>query len=41
MVQGIIQINARVPAGASSGQVDVVLQVGSYSSPNTTTIVVQ
>ncbi len=41
MVQGVIQINARVPAAASSGQVQVVLQVGSYSSPNTASIIVQ
>ena len=40
-VQGLIQINVRVPAAASSGQVQVVLQVGSYSSPNTTSIIVQ
>jgi uncharacterized protein (TIGR03437 family) len=40
-VQGVIQINARVPASASTGQVNIVLQVGSYSSPNTTTVIVQ
>ena len=40
-VQGLIQINVRVPAAASSGNVQVVLQVGSYSSPNTTSIIVQ
>jgi len=41
IVQGLIQINVRVPAAASSGNVQVVLQVGSYSSPNTTSIIVQ
>jgi uncharacterized protein (TIGR03437 family) len=40
-VQGLIQINVRVPAAASSGQVQVVLQVGNYSSPNTAKVVVQ
>jgi uncharacterized protein (TIGR03437 family) len=40
-VQGLIQINVRMPAAASSGNVQVVLQVGSYSSPNTTSIIVQ
>ncbi len=41
MTQGMIQINARVPAAASSGQVQVVLMVGSYSSPNTVSLIVQ
>ena len=41
MPQGIFQINARVPASASNGEVHVVMQVGKYSSPNTVTIVVQ
>ena len=40
-VQGVIQINARVPASASTGEVQIVLQVGSYSSPNTTSVIVQ
>jgi uncharacterized protein (TIGR03437 family) len=40
-VQGLIQINVRVPAAASSGQDQMVLQVGSYSSPNTASIIVQ
>jgi uncharacterized protein (TIGR03437 family) len=40
-VQGVFQINARVPAAASSGQVRVVLQVGQYSSPNTASVIVQ
>jgi uncharacterized protein (TIGR03437 family) len=40
-VQGVIQINVRVPAAASSGQVHVVLQVGQYSSPNTASVIVQ
>jgi uncharacterized protein (TIGR03437 family) len=41
MVQGMIQINVRVPAGAASGQDQVVLQVGSYTSPNTTSVIVK
>jgi len=40
-VQGVIQINARVPASASIGQVQIVLQVGTYSSPNTTSVILQ
>jgi uncharacterized protein (TIGR03437 family) len=41
MVQGMIQINVRVPAGAASGPDPVVLQVGSYTSPNTTSVIVK
>jgi uncharacterized protein (TIGR03437 family) len=41
LVQGMIQINVRVPAGAASGQDQVVLQVGSYTSPNTTSVIVK
>jgi uncharacterized protein (TIGR03437 family) len=41
LVQGVIQVNARVPTGSSSGEVHVVLQVGPYSSPNTATVIVQ
>ena len=41
MVQGIIQVNARVPAGASSGQVQVVLKVGNFSGPNTVSLIVK
>jgi len=41
LVQGMIQINVRVPEGASSGQDQVVLQVGTYTSPNTTSVIVK
>ena len=41
MVRGFVQINVRVPAGASKGQDKIVLKAGGYSSPNTVTIVVQ
>jgi len=41
MVQGVLQINARVPDGASSGEVHVVVRAGNYASPNTVTLVVQ
>ncbi len=41
MVQGVFQVNARVPASASVGEVHVVLNAGKYSSPNTATVVVQ
>jgi len=40
-VQGVIQINARVPASASTGQVQIMLQVGSFNSPNTASVIVQ
>ena len=41
MVQGIIQLNVRVPAAASTGQVPVVLQVGTYGGPNTGSVVLK
>ena len=41
MVQGIIQINARVPADATSGQVQVVVKAGNISGPNTVSVIVQ
>jgi len=41
MVQGIIQLNVRVPAAASTGQVPVVLQVGTYAGPNTVFVVLK
>jgi uncharacterized protein (TIGR03437 family) len=42
MVQGVIQINARVPAAASTGAtITVMFAVGNYSSPNTVTLAVQ
>jgi uncharacterized protein (TIGR03437 family) len=41
MVQGVFQVNARVPASASVAEVPVVLEVGKYSSPNTATVVVK
>jgi uncharacterized protein (TIGR03437 family) len=39
MVEGVIQINVRVPATASTGEIQVVVQVGSYPGPNTVTLV--
>ena len=41
MVQGVLQINARIPDAASSGEVHVVVRAGTYTSPNTVTLVVQ
>ena len=42
MVQGVIQINARVPATASTGPTTtVIFIVGNYSSPNTVTLAVK
>jgi uncharacterized protein (TIGR03437 family) len=41
MTQGVIQINARVPSAASSGQVQLVLKMGTFSSPNTVSMIVQ
>ena len=42
MVQGIIQINARVPDTVSIGDgIQVMFKVGSYSSPNTVTMSVR
>jgi uncharacterized protein (TIGR03437 family) len=41
IVQGVLQINARIPAAASSNEVRVVVQVGQYSSPSTVTVWVQ
>lgn len=42
MIQGITQINARVPQSASTGdQIKVMLKVGDYSSPNTVTLSVR
>jgi uncharacterized protein (TIGR03437 family) len=42
MVQGIIQINARVPSAASSGdRVPVMFKVGNYSSPRMVTLSVR
>ena len=38
MVQGVIQINARVPDSASSGAIPVLFKVGNYSSPSTVTL---
>jgi uncharacterized protein (TIGR03437 family) len=41
MVQGVIQINARVPAAASTGpSTTVIFTVGNYSSQNTVTLAV-
>ncbi|HEV2687537.1 MAG TPA: hypothetical protein VGV35_03255 [Bryobacteraceae bacterium] len=41
MVQGVLQINVRIPDAASSGEVHVVVRAGDYSSPNTVTLFVQ
>ena len=42
MVQGVIQINARVPAAASPGPaIPVSLKVGNYSSPSAVTLSVR
>ena len=42
MVQGVIQINARVPATASTGPtITVVFAAGNYSSPSTVTVAVK
>jgi uncharacterized protein (TIGR03437 family) len=42
MVQGILQINARVPASASKGDgIQVMFKVGDYSSPATVTLSVR
>jgi len=42
MVQGVIQINARVPATASTGPtITAIFVVGNYSSPNTVTLAVK
>jgi uncharacterized protein (TIGR03437 family) len=42
LVQGMIQINARVPDTASSGaEIKVMFRVGNYSSPNTVTLSVR
>jgi uncharacterized protein (TIGR03437 family) len=38
LTAGLMQINARVPSGARSGVVSVVLVVGADSSPSTVTI---
>lgn len=40
MVQGLVEINARVPDTASGGEVRVMIRVGAYSSSNTVTLVV-
>jgi len=41
LIQGVMQINVRVPDAASSGAVSVVLKVGDFSSPSTVTVIVQ
>jgi uncharacterized protein (TIGR03437 family) len=41
IVQGVVQINARLPAGASSGAVTVIIQVGEAISPNTIMMVIK
>jgi uncharacterized protein (TIGR03437 family) len=40
MVAGVIQVNLRIPSKASSGQVQIVLNVGGVSGPNTVTVIV-
>ncbi len=41
MVQGVFQINARVPQSATPFEDSVVLELGKYSSPTTVTLVVK
>jgi uncharacterized protein (TIGR03437 family) len=42
MVQGVLQINARVPGTVSVGDgIQVMFKVGNYSSPNTVTLSVR
>jgi uncharacterized protein (TIGR03437 family) len=41
LVQGVTQINVRVPAAASQGNVKVMIQAGDFSSPTTVTLAVQ
>ena len=41
LVQGVLQINARIPAGVSEGGVTVTIQVGDASSPSTIMLVVR
>jgi uncharacterized protein (TIGR03437 family) len=42
MVEGILQINARVPSTATSGdRIPVMFKAGNYSSPNTVTLSVR
>ena len=41
LVQGILQINARIPASASEGGVTVTIQVGDAVSPSTIMVVVR
>jgi len=40
-VQGVLQINARIPVGVSGGGVTVTIQVGDTISPNTIMLVVR
>jgi len=40
-VQGVLQINARIPPGVARGGVTVTIQVGEVSSPNTIMLVVR
>jgi uncharacterized protein (TIGR03437 family) len=40
-VQGVLQINARIPPGVSEGGVTVTIQVGDTLSPNTIILVVR
>jgi uncharacterized protein (TIGR03437 family) len=41
LVQGVLQINARLPAGVAEGGVTVTIQVGDALSPNTIMLVVR
>jgi len=41
IVQGVLQINARIPPGVSEGGVTVTIQVGDTLSPNTIMLVVR
>ncbi|HLJ51078.1 MAG TPA: IPT/TIG domain-containing protein [Bryobacteraceae bacterium] len=41
LVEGVIQINAIVPANVASGDVPVVLTIGNFTSPSTATIAIK
>jgi uncharacterized protein (TIGR03437 family) len=41
LVQGVLQINARIPAGVTEGGVTVTIQIGDAVSPNTVMVVVR
>jgi len=41
MVAGVMQINVKVPAAIATGNVPLVVTVGSASSPGTVTLTVK